>query len=577
MDNRQVIGIDFGTTNSSIAFLDIGSSEVPRLLAFDGTKFHAPTQLTLDPENDGVIGWGWNAETALRSRPEAEFKDSFKPSLGESEESKKLCYLYLTQLKEKICERKCAQQLTEDSFITAIGIPANWNEDQQELLRELAVSAGFPDVRIIPEPIAAMNNLRCQANRKFRFGDRPENYMIIDFGGGTLDICIVRTQELGRNPEKISTDGDPHLGGIVFDEIIEKQFFRQADIDPDKLKKVDRFNIRRQIQRAKKAISDTFKGENISAHYPISTREGDTVFRLDRKVFENICRAQDINKKISMAIERALQNAGLKPKDVRRVILTGGSSNWYFVKNIVAEKFGIGSEEEIFYTESPHTDVAYGLAIKEGRADEPPAKPGTWIKWKVDRKPWSEFKEIFSPDRVAIADEPQPHLLGVIKDSRLFRSRTIEIKWFHGATTSDAKAGEYSNLRLHLRSNHPKMDRLKRVIKAALDKPTEPREDKYTLYLIYSEDAFGQTNYSIDVQNNSDKHKTYKIVPGFDHKITWFGLGKGINEDNSSEKDVGENKAPKINNNLSEKKKSLFGKLHRRDTGNEQSCNKTPA
>ena len=65
--------------------------------------------------------------------------------------------------------------------------------------------------------------------KNFRFGNKPEHYMVIDFGGGTLDICIIKTDILGRTPKIISTSGDPQLGGKEFDEIIEHLFFRNNE------------------------------------------------------------------------------------------------------------------------------------------------------------------------------------------------------------------------------------------------------------------------------------------------------------------------------------------------------------
>lgn len=532
---RQVIGIDFGTTYSSLAFLSIGSPERPRLLEFNGARGHVPSVLMLDPNDSSIVSWGWEAQSMMRTRPDIDVKQNFKRDLGTDKNATVACKLYLGKLSEKIRSVKNLENLLEDDFITSIGVPANWSKKQCECLSSIASEAGFPAVRLLEEPVAAMHNLRGQTQRNFRFGDRPEVYMVIDFGGGTLDICIVRTDELGRNPESIAIDGDPHLGGVNFDELIENNFLRQSEIDVSNYSIADRAELRRLIQRAKEEISDTFAAKNISAHCIIELPGGSYKYTLQRIVFENLCRDQGIFNKIELSIDRALEEAKLKPMEIRRVILTGGSSKWFFVKEIVSRKLGLGGEGNLFYTERPYTDVACGLAVFIGRADEPPAKPGVWVRWRGEDSEWSDYIPVLSPGRTVTYGMKNRTILGSVKESSLSFRKRLEFEWTFGKNPCCPDRVEKSILNLYYRKNHPWLERVRNICEAARNRPTKPREDIYQLFLYSCEYEHGAIDYNLEVQNNRDETRQFKISPGDDLRDTWLGFGATIRTEHTED------------------------------------------
>lgn len=549
--SRQVIGIDFGTTYSSVALMEIGSAEWPRLLQFRHATAHVPTILLVDPNDQSVISWGWGAHGAIRTNTRFEVKQYFKRDLGVSNDANHFCLMYLIKLADHIRHTKNLHELSEDDFATAIGVPANWTSERREILKNLAIEAGFPDVRILAEPVAAMHNLRCQPVRRFKFGDRPEKYMVIDFGGGTLDICIVRTDELGRNPETIVTEGDPYLGGVDFDQLLENIFVRQMDIDVSTLSAADLADLRRQIQDAKEAFSEAFLGSNESAHYTIHLPNGDYSFSLSRIVFENYCRNQNVFSKIEQAVERALKQAALKPTEIRRVILTGGSSKWYFVKEIVSKKLGIAGGDELFYTETPFTDVACGLAIYVGRADEPPERPGVWVRMRVDSEAWSEYKVVLHPGVSGSPMDQQRLHLGTIKGSRALKSHCVEIEWVHGFGLDKRESVVRSKLELYNRSNHPNLERFMNVLDAAAGRPTTPREDKYELFLLYSVYKYGYCTYKLEIQDNRGLCKFLNILPGEDVLSPWLGFVKPIRVDHNDEQEIGQTESVGASSSLS--------------------------
>ena len=532
---RQVIGIDFGTTKSSLTFMDIGSSERPIPTEFGGARHIVPTVLILDSNDQSIIGWGWDANGLLRSNPKLEIKCHFKRDLGNSKSAEDESLLFLSKLSEKIRHTRNVEELVEEDFITVIGAPANWEKSQLVLLKNLAMKAGFPAVRVHPEPVAAMHNLRCQSERRFRFGDRPEKYMVIDFGGGTLDICVVQTDELGRNPKIVTTDGDPHLGGIDFDDLIQKAFIRQCSIDHSALSPADKADLFQQIQDAKESFSEAFAGKNNSAHYTIHLPSGDYHFSMQRVVFENLCRDQGIFRKIEMALDRALKAAGIKPTEICRVVLTGGSSKWYFVKEIVSRIMGLGGSEEIFSTETPFTDVACGLAILIGRSDEPPDKPGVFIRCQIDGGEWSERKVVLAPGRVEKVATSQRLHLGSMAGSKFLFSRSLKLEWSYGLNPGSASIGQLSTIRFYTRSNHPKFEKLLNAGDALRGKSTQARTDAYQLFLLYREENNGFPRYLLEIQDNRDRNRTITVVPGEDGYYTRFGLGKHIRFDHDQE------------------------------------------
>ena len=488
--------------------------------------------LRLDPNDGSVIAWGWEALATLRKGSGVTIERDFKRNLGESETANQMVRLYMESLNQSIRNRKGRiAKLTDEEFLTAIGVPGNWDASQSELLKKIAEDAGFPDVRIVPEPVAAMHNLRCQALRKFKFGDKPETFMVIDFGGGTLDICIVKTQELGRNPQVLSVDGDPKLGGIDFDDLIEKWFLRQRELNREDLSPYDQATLREQVQNAKENMSGVFRKSegDVVFKWTFHLDPGDLVFEAAKSIFEERCRQAGYLEKISEAVKRALRKCGLQTTDIKRVILTGGSSDWYFVSQIVAKQMGLGDLGELLGTESPYTDVACGLAICYGRSDEPPSKPGMWLKCKlpgVAQK--DDLKILVSPGRTNLISNDRL-FLGEIRGSRLLKSHTMEFEWFHGDSVLKAVSIGKSVLNAFLRANHPKLQKLKNVYQVIRERDAKHRPDTYRVYMVTNEDAWGGLNYYVEVQDNWNHIQKFIIGPS-NEKVgrRFFGLGRTV-------------------------------------------------
>lgn len=529
--HRRVIGIDFGTTYSSVALMPLGSTEPPTFIEFQDASRHVPTVLLLSPIG-AVLAWGRDASDRLRTEREGKLTRNFKRDLGSGNEANDCCLKYLQQLAEHLRRTKNLSTLSDQDFITSIGAPATWSPDKDKLLKEIVENAGFPDVRVHKEPVAAMHNLRIRNKESFRFGDRSEHYMVVDFGGGTLDICIVQTDELGRNPRIRATDGNDKLGGVDFDDVIETMISKELRIDFTELTGPDRERLRSGITRVKEAASKDFCKEINSRSDTIELRDGQKTIEIDRSRFDEHCRDRGYKEALRGAVHRTLDKSKLTPIEVRRVILTGGSSAWYFVKEIVSKEMGLAGSNEIFYTDTPHTDVAAGLAILVARTDEPQGRRGVWARVKINKGDFSNYMELFSPGRTAVQRELQPQHLGQINRSRLLKANTILIEFSYGNQPGEVVDINRSTVRFFTRSNHPNLKRFRKVIDAARGVDAMADPDTYNLYLLFKEGGTDQHPvYHLEIQDIRKVSNRIRFTPGEDTYTTRFGFGKTIKVD----------------------------------------------
>ena len=247
-EKRKVIGIDFGSSQSSIAIMEIGSNIQPELLNVGGGRNGQtmPTILALDKNDDTLRAAGNEVRLRYKEVADSSCKlvSDFKRYLGSSPDptdtseisdlrkhAEKYAKAFLREM-ARVVERRfnvAREALSSEDFATCVAHPASWSDDRVLLLKKLVKEAGFPvdparGVYSIPEPVAAVHALRMGDGLGFRFDKKPEHFMVIDFGGGTLDVCIIQTDILGRAPKIVSTAGDPLLGGKEFDDMIERIF-----------------------------------------------------------------------------------------------------------------------------------------------------------------------------------------------------------------------------------------------------------------------------------------------------------------------------------------------------------------
>lgn len=525
---RKVIGVDFGSSQCSISVMNIGTIDLPELLNVTGQKngFTVPTVLALDANDNSLLAFGNEVYTNYRqtgNSNDVKFVYDFKRKLGSSEEYDDYCQLFINELAKLVKKHFNIQTLDSEDYVTCFAYPASWEgTDKVNKLKLLAEKAGFPDVRCMTEPVAAMHTLRVV--NKFKFSDKPENHMVIDFGGGTLDICIIRTDVLGRTPEIIGKSGDPELGGTEFDVIIETLFFRNNDsLSKKDLSIRELADLHEKIKEAKNTLSEKWLKDDF-ATYDFNLLCGTYTLALSKQEFYQKCKDQGIFDKITKCIRGALAQSKLDISDISEVILTGGSSKWFFMREIVAKEFKL-SGDEIYLTQKPFTDVANGCAINIGWIAAPLENPGLWIKYKIGdtKQEWSTPKCILEPNSSKEFDKirvPITELCG----TKYWSSYLVSVVFLERTDENNYKEiGQAAFVEFPAKSNMPFIRRLTRIIDAVRGNKLNELIDKYYLYFVY----YGNKN---EFSNNS--HYSLELLDDNEYKWQQVCVNEGIDSAN---------------------------------------------
>ncbi|MDC1031794.1 molecular chaperone DnaK, partial [Flavobacteriaceae bacterium] len=256
------------------------------------------------------------------------------------------------QKMKKTAEDYLGHDVTE----AVITVPAYFNDAQRQATKEAGEISGLKVQRIINEPTAAA--LAYGMDK----GGSDKKIAVYDLGGGTFDISIL---ELGDGVfEVLSTNGDTHLGGDDFDQVIidflAEKFLKDESIDLRK----DPMALQRLKEAAEKAkieLSSSAQTE-INLPYVTATESGPKhlVTSLTRANFEQL--ADDLVKRSMTPVKKALDDAGLSTSDVDEIILVGGSTRIPIIQEEVEKFFGKKPSKGV----NPDEVVAVGAAIQGG-------------------------------------------------------------------------------------------------------------------------------------------------------------------------------------------------------------------
>jgi molecular chaperone DnaK len=256
------------------------------------------------------------------------------------------------QKMKKTAEDYLGQSVTE----AVITVPAYFNDSQRQATKEAGEIAGLKVRRIINEPTAA--SLAYGLDKK----KQDEIVAVFDLGGGTFDISIL---ELGDGVFEVkSTNGNTHLGGDDFDEVIinwlADEFLKDEGLDLRK----DPMALQRLKEAAEKAkieLSSSAETEvNLPYIMPVDGVPKHLVRKLTRSKFEQL--ADHLIKATIEPCKLALKDAGLSASDIHEVILVGGSTRIPAIQNIVKDFFGKEPSKGV----NPDEVVAIGAAIQGG-------------------------------------------------------------------------------------------------------------------------------------------------------------------------------------------------------------------
>jgi len=372
----KIIGIDLGTTNSCVSVMEgnepvvipnaEGKRTTPSVIAFveggeikvgDPAKRQAVTNPTKTIASIKRFMGEKYTETVneIKNVPYTVVKgDNDTPRVdidGRLYTAQELSAMTLQKMK-KTAEDYLGQTVTE----AVITVPAYFNDAQRQATKEAGEIAGLKVRRIINEPTAA-----ALAYGLDKMG-KDQKIAVYDLGGGTFDISIL---ELGDGVfEVLSTNGDTHLGGDDFDQVLidwlANEFNAAEGVDLRK----DPMALQRLKEAAEKAkieLSASTQTE-INLPYVTATASGPKhlVQTLTRAKFEQL--ADDLVRRSMLPCEKALKDAGLSKSDIDEVILVGGSTRIPIIQEKVEQFFGKKPSKGV----NPDEVVAVGAAIQGG-------------------------------------------------------------------------------------------------------------------------------------------------------------------------------------------------------------------
>lgn len=372
----KIIGIDLGTTNSCVAVMEgnepvvIPNSEgkrtTPSIVAFvengerkigDPAKRQAITNPKKTVYSIKRL-MGENYDHCIKEVERVTYQvvrgDNNTPrvQIDDRKYSPQEISAMVLQKMKKTAEDYLGQEVTE----AVITVPAYFNDAQRQATKEAGEIAGLKVRRIINEPTAASLAYGLDKMHK------DMKIAVFDLGGGTFDISIL---ELGDGVFEVkSTDGDTHLGGDDFDQVIidwlaaEFQSEEGLDLrkDPMALQR-----LKEAAEKAKVELSSSTQTEiNLPYIMPVNGMPKHLVKTLTRARFEQLA-----DSLINATIEpcrKALKNAGLSASDIDEVILVGGSTRIPAIQQKVEDFFGKKPSKGV----NPDEVVAVGAAIQGG-------------------------------------------------------------------------------------------------------------------------------------------------------------------------------------------------------------------
>lgn len=372
----KIIGIDLGTTNSCVAVMEgnepvviannEGKRTTPSVVAFveggerkvgDPAKRQAITNPTKTIYSiKRFMGQTYDEVTKEVSRiPYSVVRgDNNTPRVdidGRKYTPQEISAIILQKMK-KTAEDFLGHEVTE----AVITVPAYFNDAQRQATKEAGEIAGLKVKRIINEPTAAA--LAYGLDKK----SKDMKIVVFDCGGGTHDVSVL---ELGDGVFEVkSTDGDTHLGGDDFDQVI-------IDWLADEFKKDEGIDLRKDpmaLQRLKEAaekakieLSSTTTSEiNLPYIMPVNGIPKHLVRSLTRAKFEQL--ADSLIQRTIEPCKSALKNAGISTGDIDEIILVGGSTRIPAIQAAVEKFFGKAPSKGV----NPDEVVAVGAAIQGG-------------------------------------------------------------------------------------------------------------------------------------------------------------------------------------------------------------------
>lgn len=361
-----IIGIDLGTTNSLIAYID--DDKNARVINDTGKGILVPSIIHFHPSGELIVGN--EAKPFLISDPQntvfsvkrllgqsykdiEDYKDFFSYKVIDDDTDRivkvkvgdkfytpiELSAMILRELKDR-----AEHALKTPVNKVVITVPAYFNDAQRQATRDAGKIAGLDVLRIVNEPTAA--------SLAYGIGLNPDDEQVIavyDLGGGTFDVSILKIQN--GIFEVLSTNGDTFLGGDDFDRAIIDYWLQNLNLNPSIV--MNDYSLAQAFRLAAEEAKIALSSQNI-----YQTNVNEYTCGITKQMFESLI--QPLVNKTMICCENALKDAGLNSSDINQVVMVGGSTRTPFVKSTVAEFFNKPVNDTI----NPDEVVALGAAIQ---------------------------------------------------------------------------------------------------------------------------------------------------------------------------------------------------------------------
>ena len=350
----KIIGIDLGTTNSCVAVMEGGK---PTVVTNTEGQRTTPSVVGFAKNGERLVGDAAKRQAVTNSDKtvssiKRHMGTDFKVSIDDKRYSPQEISAMILQKLKADAENYLGEKVTE----AVITVPAYFNDAQRQATKDAGKIAGLEVKRIINEPTAAA----------LAYGLDNENeqrIMVYDLGGGTFDVSVI---EIGDGViEVLATAGDNRLGGDDFDERITRymidEFKKQEGVDLS-LDKMALQRLKEAAEKAKKELSSA-STTNINLPFITATAEGPKHFdmNLTRAKFEEL--VSDLIERTVIPVQNALRDAGIRPSELSKVLLVGGSTRVPAVQEKVKQLTG----QEPSKTLNPDECVALGASIQGGK------------------------------------------------------------------------------------------------------------------------------------------------------------------------------------------------------------------
>ena len=358
---KQILGMDYGTTNSEASVIDDAGQ--PRPLKNSEGHYITPSCICFTPSGEIVVGQ--EAQNLSTAYPESYISEA-KRLLGMTDSDGKPITVYVDKDGKHWTAEECAalvikklkadaEAISGSEFSSVlITVPASFSEVQRQAVINAGRIAGFSDVEVMDEPSAAA----------YSYGVAKESgtYLIYDLGGGTFDVTLVRVDS-NANIEILGTDGQTDLGGTDWSNVIAVRVQKEIDtlgIDKSVLEDpAIRYEIKDRSQKLKHTLSTRTEGQ-----FNMMLGSKRVSFTYTRQEFEGA--SKDLCEHTMQLVSSTLVATSCPVADVDGAVLVGGGTRMPQIVDGLSELLG----KPVSMDEDPDLVVAKGAALSAAKQEQ---------------------------------------------------------------------------------------------------------------------------------------------------------------------------------------------------------------